>query len=386
MLGQCLEVLRANQQKVAVPATPGHRRRLAVVPFRHSKLTEIFQNFFVGDGCAIMIVHVNPCDTGYDENAHVMRFSAVAREIQTTTHSKSHFPTLKRQISTQINAFKSAVSSQRIKVVVPVMPKGPSGIPTPVRRTTKPSLAPPPTIPERASSRPTATRAAATRVAPPRVTTPPATVPEPGPKSRSAPEAEPEVEIEVVEEEIEVVEEEPEDDDEDDEKDYFVDYLFEQLKELKAALYESEMRNASLEVEIREEASRDMQETIQRMQADFNKRLLEQMASGEEKADMKIDILQRTMHPDSSFEDSFISANDETTVSKLTRRRSAAYTHRILTVAPKWARPPISQIRSRCLIQVMDARTAAMQMQAIAVMCLLSSRRRRPTRRRSITS
>ena len=80
---------------MAAPVTPGHRRRLAVVPFRHSKLTEIFQNFFVGDGRAIMIVHVNPCDTGYDENAHVMRFSAVAREIQTTTQVKSHFPTLK---------------------------------------------------------------------------------------------------------------------------------------------------------------------------------------------------------------------------------------------------------------------------------------------------
>lgn len=134
-------------------------------------------------------------------------------------------------------------------------------------------------------------------------------------KNEVVQQVEQEEEIEVIEEEIEVVEEEPEEDEE-DEKDYFVDYLFEQLKELKAALYESEMRNASLEVEIREEASRDMQETIQRMQADFNRRLLEQMASGEEKADMKIDILQRTMAPDSSFEDSFVSAPDETMVSQ----------------------------------------------------------------------
>lgn len=293
-----------------------------MVPFRHSKLTEIFQNFFVGDGRAIMIVHVNPCDTGYDENAHVMRFSAVAREIQTTTQVKSHFPTLKRQISTQINALKTAVTGeQRIKVVVPVMPKGSTGIPTPVRRTTKPSLPPPPqtpTIPVRASSRPAATRATVSRGVTPRVATPPAPAPEsakPVPKAEAIlqPEPEQEEEIQVIEEEIEVVEEEPEDE-EDDEKDYFVDYLFEQLKELKAALYESEMRNASIEVEIREEASRDMQEMIQRMQADFNRRLLEQMTSGEEKADMKIDILQRTMASDSSFEDSFVSAADETMV------------------------------------------------------------------------
>lgn len=31
------------------------------------------------------MIHVNPYDTGFDENSHVMKFSAVAREIQTTT-------------------------------------------------------------------------------------------------------------------------------------------------------------------------------------------------------------------------------------------------------------------------------------------------------------
>lgn len=29
-----------------------------------------------------MIVNVNPYDTGYDENSHVMKFSALAREVQ----------------------------------------------------------------------------------------------------------------------------------------------------------------------------------------------------------------------------------------------------------------------------------------------------------------
>lgn len=31
-----------------------------------------------------MIVNVNPYDTGFDENAHVMRFAALAREVYTT--------------------------------------------------------------------------------------------------------------------------------------------------------------------------------------------------------------------------------------------------------------------------------------------------------------
>lgn len=30
-----------------------------------------------------MIVNVNPYDTGYDENSHVMKFSALAREVST---------------------------------------------------------------------------------------------------------------------------------------------------------------------------------------------------------------------------------------------------------------------------------------------------------------
>lgn len=33
----------------------------------------------------VMIVNVNPYDTGFDENSHVMRFSALARDVATTT-------------------------------------------------------------------------------------------------------------------------------------------------------------------------------------------------------------------------------------------------------------------------------------------------------------
>lgn len=73
-----------------------------------------------------MIVNVNPYDTGYDENAHVMRFSAVAREIQTTAQNKVTFPGLgiKRQISSQFSALKHAVSGpMKVKVTVPVLGK-----------------------------------------------------------------------------------------------------------------------------------------------------------------------------------------------------------------------------------------------------------------------
>ena len=94
VLGQCMETLRANQRTLARSLSqtvkPGThldtrdvKRGLALVPFRHSKLTEVLMDYFVGDGRAVMIVNVNPYDTGFDENVHVMKFSALAREVCT---------------------------------------------------------------------------------------------------------------------------------------------------------------------------------------------------------------------------------------------------------------------------------------------------------------
>ncbi|OZJ05239.1 hypothetical protein BZG36_02293 [Bifiguratus adelaidae] len=50
---------------------------------RHSKLTDLFRSSFTGDGKAVMVVNVNPYDTGFDENSHVMKFSAVAKDVTT---------------------------------------------------------------------------------------------------------------------------------------------------------------------------------------------------------------------------------------------------------------------------------------------------------------
>jgi hypothetical protein len=102
VLGQCLETLRSNQKRNAHAATSGGNTtpKLAVVPFRDSKLTELFQDFFAGNGRAVcfrsvsyvliyplqsLIVNVNPYDTGFDENSQVMKFSAIAREVSTVT-------------------------------------------------------------------------------------------------------------------------------------------------------------------------------------------------------------------------------------------------------------------------------------------------------------
>lgn len=96
ILGQCMEAMRSNQRRLAATlAAPGRGGldlnnpsagvKLTIIPFRHCKLTELFQDFFAGEqeGRAVMIVNVNPYDTGFDENSHVMRFAALAREVTT---------------------------------------------------------------------------------------------------------------------------------------------------------------------------------------------------------------------------------------------------------------------------------------------------------------
>ncbi|KAI8390272.1 kinesin motor domain-containing protein [Blakeslea trispora] len=82
VLGQCMEVLRMNQLKMEMGKAP------SLVPFRHSKLTELFKSSFEGDGKAAIIVNINPMDTGFDENNHVMKFAAVAKDVMTWSQPK----------------------------------------------------------------------------------------------------------------------------------------------------------------------------------------------------------------------------------------------------------------------------------------------------------
>ena len=65
VLGQCMEVMRTNQRRMAqslAAAAANERmdtrevkRALAVVPFRHSKLTEVLMDYFIGDGRAVSV-------------------------------------------------------------------------------------------------------------------------------------------------------------------------------------------------------------------------------------------------------------------------------------------------------------------------------------------
>lgn len=128
VLGQCMETMRTNQRTVARSLVASQervdtrdvKRGLAVVPFRHSKLTEILMDYFIGEGRVVMIVNVNPYDTGYDENSHVMKFAALAREVCTTapTAVSRALPSLPPHLLQQAR-MKSLAGAGRASDIVP---------------------------------------------------------------------------------------------------------------------------------------------------------------------------------------------------------------------------------------------------------------------------
>ncbi|XP_015597469.1 kinesin-like protein KIF23 [Cephus cinctus] len=78
-LRSCLEILRENQSQ-------GTNK---IVPYRDSKLTHLFKNYFDGEGQVRMIVCVNPRAEDYDETIQVMKFAEMTQEVQVSKPSAS---------------------------------------------------------------------------------------------------------------------------------------------------------------------------------------------------------------------------------------------------------------------------------------------------------
>ncbi|XP_018405122.1 PREDICTED: kinesin-like protein KIF23 [Cyphomyrmex costatus] len=70
-LRSCLEILRENQSQ-------GTNK---IVPYRDSKLTHLFKNYFDGEGQVRMIVCINPRADDYDETIQVMKFAEMTQEV-----------------------------------------------------------------------------------------------------------------------------------------------------------------------------------------------------------------------------------------------------------------------------------------------------------------
>ena len=54
---------------------------LQIVPYRDSKLTHVFRNYFDGQGKVRMVVCISPRAEDYDETVQVMRFAEVTQEV-----------------------------------------------------------------------------------------------------------------------------------------------------------------------------------------------------------------------------------------------------------------------------------------------------------------
>ncbi|KAG2149677.1 kinesin-domain-containing protein [Suillus cothurnatus] len=235
VLGQCMEVMRSNQKRLAQSlANPGRtdtrdvKRALAVVPFRHSKLTEVLMDYFVGDGRVVMIVNINPYDTGFEENSHVMKFSALAREVSTTVNN-APVPRVQTNPSK-----RSTVGSALPRAVT--------------RKVTISSL-----LPNKKVS---------------------------------------EAHLEVLEEDE--AREDGESEEEDDEPiNPLVDALFDEIEDLRLRLYEAEMRCVIVEAETREDVMKEMEERMREIEKTYSQRLMSEVERNERKMDAKIDMLHQ---------------------------------------------------------------------------------------------
>ncbi|CAH0561252.1 unnamed protein product [Brassicogethes aeneus] len=70
VLGKCIDSIRNSQSGAK-----------AVVPYRESKLTQLFQRALSGKEDICMIVNVNPCREMFQETQQVLNFSAIAKNI-----------------------------------------------------------------------------------------------------------------------------------------------------------------------------------------------------------------------------------------------------------------------------------------------------------------
>ncbi|KIK70421.1 hypothetical protein GYMLUDRAFT_32426 [Collybiopsis luxurians FD-317 M1] len=259
VLGQCLQVLRTNQRKIAASLahegegkagrmdTRDVKQTLTIVPFRHSKLTEILMDYFAGDGRVVMIVNVNPYDTGYDENSHVMKFAALAREVYVNPLPAP----VHRAPALTVGPGKT--TGKTIKKLGPLTLNDPEIAPQPFRRKVTISMG------GDAGGR----------------------------KAREAV-------LEVLE--VPEPEEEGEEEEEDDDAPInpLVDALFDEIEYLRLQLFESEMRCALVEAEVRDEVMMEMETRMAEMEDMYTRRLAREIEQHEAKTDAKIDMLQRS--------------------------------------------------------------------------------------------
>ncbi|UZJ51432.1 hypothetical protein CBS101457_000752 [Exobasidium rhododendri] len=326
-LGQCLETLRKNQTRAAsfipmpspisstagptaatsiLTSTRALKRRPSIVPFRHSKLTELFQSFFTGEGRAVMIVNVNPYDTGFDENSHVMRFSAAAKEVQ-TIRSHGQTTSLSRFVHPSLRDLfhpgASPVQSPAQKAATSQMPMTPKGsVSTAVKKAADRVTA------AKEDPKPTSANRSELRA-----------------KSTSTPTSKPTSNLaasDSMAQEVTIIEE-AEEDEEDGESDSFVDHLMVKYEEVRHRLFQSEQQCAQIEAQVREEMAEEMSRKLQEMESIFNTQMLQDSSMQEDFINRKLDLMGKAafkaVQRDDDDDDDNDNDNDEEEVDEVER-------------------------------------------------------------------
>jgi kinesin family protein 20 len=72
VLGKCMEIMKHN-------SIYSNKK---IVPFRESKLTMLFQEYFQGDQNIIMVTNINPSKDDLNETLRVLSYSCTARDIK----------------------------------------------------------------------------------------------------------------------------------------------------------------------------------------------------------------------------------------------------------------------------------------------------------------
>lgn len=89
-LMRCLDTLRLNQKNKKVRKESKQK----MVPFRESKLTQLFRDCFVGENCGgvAMIINASSCPDDYDETAHALKYGALVKSVEVARGLKSKLP------------------------------------------------------------------------------------------------------------------------------------------------------------------------------------------------------------------------------------------------------------------------------------------------------
>ncbi|XP_039277523.1 kinesin-like protein KIF23 [Nilaparvata lugens] len=87
-LRNCFELLRENQRNGTAK----------MIPYRESRLTHLFKNYFDGDGDVRMIICLNPRADDSDEINHVLKFAEMSQEVKVNRIRPTPTPTPAKEV------------------------------------------------------------------------------------------------------------------------------------------------------------------------------------------------------------------------------------------------------------------------------------------------